>query len=122
MYKYLDGFRLSESSFGFDVLGQCSAVTILVDEVVVVGGAQHFHELDDVDVVYFGQDGDLVVGELAQFGRVLELLDVHHLHCEDLLVFAVLCLVDVAVLALADLLEQDVVLYYLVHLTLLLHN
>jgi hypothetical protein len=69
-------------------------------------------------VVYFGQDGDLVVGELAQLGRLLELLDVHHLHCEDLLVFAVLCLVDVAVLPLADLLEQDVVFYYLVHLSL----
>lgn len=53
---------------------------------------------------------------------MFELLDVHHFDCEDLLVFAVLCLVDVAVLTLADLLEEDVVLYYLVHLTLLLHN
>ena len=68
-------------------------------------------------MIYFGQDGDLVVGKFAQFGRVLELLDVHHLHCEDLLVFAVLGLVDVAVLTLTDLLEKDVVLYYLVHLT-----
>ena len=66
-------------------------------------------------MIYFGQDGDLVVGKFAEFGCVLELLDVHYLHCKDLLVFAVLCLVYVAVLALTDLLEKDVVLYYLVH-------
>ena len=46
---------------------------------------------------------------------MLEFLDVHHLDCVDALVFAVLGLVYVTVLALADLLLQDVVLDYLVH-------
>lgn len=46
---------------------------------------------------------------------MLEFLDVHHLHCVDALVFAVLGLVNVAVLALADLLLEYVVLDYLVH-------
>lgn len=46
---------------------------------------------------------------------MLEFLNVHHLDCVDALVFAVFCFVDVAVLALPDLLLQDVVLDYLVH-------
>lgn len=46
---------------------------------------------------------------------MLEFLDVHHLDCVDALVFAVLGLVDVAVLALPDLLLEHVVLDYLVH-------
>lgn len=46
---------------------------------------------------------------------MLEFLNVHHFDCVDAFVFAVLGLVHVAVLALADLLLQDVVLDYLVH-------
>lgn len=116
----LDGFLLSKPSFGLDMFGQGSTVTILIDQIVVVGGAQHFHELDDVDVVYLGEDGDLVIGELAKFGRMLEFLHIHHLHCINLLVLSVFSFVDVPVLALSDLLKQDVIFNYLVHFTCIL--
>jgi hypothetical protein len=102
------------------MLGECSTVTKLIDQVVIIGGPKHLHEFDDVDVVYLGEDGDLVVGELAQLGSVLEFLDVHHLDCENLLVFSILGLVYVAVLALAYLLEKHVILNYLVHFTCIL--
>ena len=112
----LDGLLLVEPALGLDVLSQRSTVTELIDEVVVVGGAEHLDELDDVGVADLGEDGDLVVGELAELGGVLELLDVHDLDGVDALVLPVLGLVDVAVLALPDLLLQDVVLDYLDHL------
>jgi hypothetical protein len=111
---------LIEPALGLDVLGQRSTVTELIDEVVVVGGAEHFQELDDVEVVDLGEDGDLVVGELAEFGRMLELLHIHHFYREDLLVFTVFGLVDVPVLALTYLLKQDVILNNLVHFTCIL--
>ena len=47
------------------MLGQGAPVAVLVDEVVVVGCSEHLDELDDIGVVDFGQDGDLVVSELA---------------------------------------------------------
>lgn len=69
-------------------------------------------------MVDFGEDGDFVVGEFGEFGGVLEFLHVHHLDRVELLVLLVLALVDVAVLPLADLLHQHVVLDYLVHSSL----
>ncbi len=62
--KYLDRLLFGQSFLALDILGKRAAVTKLIDEIVVVGGPQHFNELDDVGVVDFGEDGDLVVGEL----------------------------------------------------------
>lgn len=47
---------------------------------------------------------------------MLELIHIHHLHCVELFVFSILSLVDIAVLSLADLLQQHVVFDNLVHL------
>lgn len=51
--KDLDGFRLVKPLLSFDVLGKCSSVAELVDQVIVIGCTQHFHELDDVNVADF---------------------------------------------------------------------
>ena len=102
------------------MFSQSSTVTELIDEVVIIGSSEHFYEFDDVDVVDLGEDGDLVVGELAEFRSVLEFLDVHYFHCENLLVFTVLCLVDITILTLTYLLQQDVILNYLIHFTCIL--
>lgn len=117
LLKDLDCFLLGESSFGLDMLCQGSTVTILINQVVVVGSPQHFYKLNDVDVVYLREDSDLVIGEFAEFGCVLKFLYVHDLHSVDLLVFPILSFVDVSVLALSDFLEENVILNNLVHFT-----
>ena len=109
------GLSLSEFAFLFDEFGKGSSVAVLVNQVVVVGGSEHLYEFDDVGVVNLGQNGDLVVGELTEFWGVFELLDVHDFDCVILVGFAVLGLVDVAVLTLADLFEEGVVLDHFVH-------
>jgi hypothetical protein len=62
--KHFNRLLFSKSLLTLDILREGAAVTELIDEVVVVGGPEHLDELDDVGVVDFGQDGDLVVGEL----------------------------------------------------------
>lgn len=47
------------------MLCQRSTITELVNEIVIIGSAEHLNELDDVRVADFGQNSDLVVGELA---------------------------------------------------------
>lgn len=111
----LEGLSFGQLPLLFDVLGQCPSVAELIDEVVVVGGPEHLDELDDVGVVDLGKDGDLVVGELAELGSVLELFDVHDLDCVVLFGLPIFGLVDVSVLPLPDFLQKDVVLYDLVH-------
>jgi hypothetical protein len=115
--KYFNGLFLSQSLFTLDILSKGATVTELIDQIIVVGGSEHFNELDDVGVVDFGEDGDLVVGELREFGSVFELLDVHYFYCVELFCFLVLTFVYVAVLPLADFLQQDVVLDDFVHCT-----
>ena len=110
-----DGLGLAEPGLALDEFGEGAAVTKLVDEVVVVGSPQHLYKLDDVGVVDFGENGDFVVGEFAEFGRVLELLHVHHFDRVDVFVPAVLGPVDVPVLPLAHVLLQHVVFDHLVH-------
>jgi hypothetical protein len=64
--KYFNGLFFSQSflTLTLDILSKRATVTKLIDEVIVVGGSEHFDKLDDVGVVDFGEDGDLVVGEL----------------------------------------------------------
>ena len=56
-------FWLCKFAFGFDMLCQCSSIAEFIDEVIVIGSAEHFYEFDDIGVVDFGEDGDLIVGE-----------------------------------------------------------
>lgn len=65
LVENLDSFLLVEPALGLDVLSQRSTVTELIDEIVVVGSTEHLDELDDVGMADLGQNGDLVVGELA---------------------------------------------------------
>lgn len=67
-------------------------------------------------MAYFGQDGDLVVREFAQFGRVLELVNAHDLDCKYLFGLSVFCPIHISVLTLANTLHQNIVLHNLVHL------
>lgn len=115
LQENLEGFSFCKFSLGLDVLCKSAAVAELVDQIVVVGSSEHLNELDDVDMVDFAEDGDLVIGELAQFGCMFEFLHVHDLHCKHSLCLAVLCLVDVAVLPLTYLFKQNVILNNLVH-------
>lgn len=86
----------------FDMLGKSSTITKFINEVVVIGSAEHLYKLDDIGMVDFGEDGNLVVGELAQLGSVLELLDIHHFHGVMLMSLSVLGLVDVTILTLSN--------------------
>ena len=118
LQENLEGFSFCKFSLGLDVLCKSAAVAELVDQIVVVGSSEHLNELDDVDMVDFAEDGDLVIGELAQFGCMFEFLHVHDLHCKHSLCLAVLCLVDVAVLARPYLLLEDVIFDYFIHQTI----
>jgi hypothetical protein len=118
-----DGFLFGEFLLGFDEVGKGAAIAELVYEVDVVVGSEHLDELDDVGVTDFGEDADLVVGELAQFGSLFEFVNVHHLHCIKVLCFSVLGAVDIAVLALPYALHQHVVFHHFVHyLAMLLYS
>lgn len=66
----------------FYVLGECTAIAVLVYQVVVIVGSEHLDELYDIGMVDFGQDADLVIGKLAQFGRMFEFVHTHNLHCK----------------------------------------
>ena len=65
LVENLDSFLLIEPPLGLDMLGQRPTVTKLIDKIVVVGSPEHLYELDDVGMADLGQDGDLIVGELA---------------------------------------------------------
>jgi uncharacterized membrane protein len=120
LLEYLQSLLFGQPAFLLDEFCECPSIAELIDEVVVIGGSQHFYELDDVGMGHLAEDADLVVGELRQLGRRLELVRVHHLHRVQLLRRLVLRLIDVAVLPSTDLLLQDVVLDHLVHALLIL--
>ena len=113
--EYLECFRLSQFSLLLDVLSKSASVAVFIDQVVVVGCPQHFDELDDVGVADLGEDGYFVIGELAEFGCMFELLNIHDLDCVVLMGLPVLGPVDVAVLSLPDLLQEHVVFNHLIH-------
>jgi hypothetical protein len=52
-------------------------------------------------MVDFGEDGNLVIGELAQFGGFLEFFGTHDFDCIQFFIFLILSLVDIAVLSLS---------------------
>ena len=56
-------------------------------------------------MVYFGKDGDFVVSEFTELGRMLELLHIHHFYSVNELIFPIFSLVDIPVLPLPNLLE-----------------
>lgn len=63
--KYFESFCFCEFSFVFDVLGQGSSIAKLVDKIVIIGSSEHLYELDDVDVINFAENGNLIICELA---------------------------------------------------------
>lgn len=65
LVENLDSFLLIEPPLGLNMLSQRTTVTKLIDKIVVVGSPEHLYELDDVWMADLGQDGDLIVGELA---------------------------------------------------------
>ena len=80
--EYLNGLILWETLLRFDQVSQSATIAVLVDQVVVIGSPQHFNELDDVGVVYFGENVDLIVGEVTKFGSMLKFFCAHDFHCE----------------------------------------
>lgn len=82
LFEYMYGLFLRKSAFLLDMLSKSAAVAELIDQIVVVVGAEHLNEADDIGVRHFAEDVDFVVGKLRQFGRLLELVHVHHLDCE----------------------------------------
>jgi len=115
LIKNLQGLALSQLSLGFDVLCQSASAAVLIDKIVVVGSPQHLNKFDDIGMVYFRKDSDLVIRELTEFWCMLEFLNIHHLDRIEGRILLVFSLVDVAVLALAYLFDQNVVFNHLVH-------
>lgn len=114
--KYFQRLTFTQFSQFFNVLCECSSVTELIDQIVVIGSPEHLHKFDDIGVVDFWQDGDLIVGEFTQFRGMLELLDIHDLDCVVLMRFAVLCLIDITVLSLSYFFKEDIIFDNFVHL------
>lgn len=86
------------------MLRESASVTKLIYKIVVVGSPEHFYELYDVDVIDFGQNCNLVVGEFTEFRCMFELFYVHDLDSVKSFRLFVFGFVDVAVLSLTDLL------------------
>lgn len=65
LVKNLDSLLLIEPPLALDMLSQRPTVTKLIDKIVIIGSTEHLHKLDDVRMADLGEDGDLIVGELA---------------------------------------------------------
>lgn len=65
LVKNLDSLLLIEPPLALDMLSQRPTVTKLIHKIVIIGSTEHLHKLDDVGMADLGEDGDLIVGELA---------------------------------------------------------
>ena len=113
--KDFHGFFFCQFSFLFDVFSQSTSIAVLIDQVVVVGSSEHFNEFDDVRMVDFGQDCDLIVGELTQFGCMFKLLNVHNFDCIMLVRLPIVCFIHITILSLPYFLQKDIIFDDFVH-------
>lgn len=117
VHKVEEGLGLSKMPFVFDEFFECSAIAILIDEVVVIDSLEDLNELDDVLIsLDFRQSLDFVDGAFLQFRTHLELLDLNDFDGHQFVGPFVGCLVHFPVLALPNNLLQIVVLDFLDHL------
>ena len=123
--QYLEGFDQLLQVLDYLVLGQASilsdflikraSIAELIKEVKIIDGLEYLDKPDDIRRVYLRQHLNFIERAFLQFRVVLETLDVDHLYCYLLAVSTIDSPVHFAVLALAYLLVQRVVLDDLHH-------
>jgi hypothetical protein len=103
-------------AFAFDEVFEGAAFAVLVDEVDVVVGFDHLHEVYHVDVVLEELQGfEFVAGQFREFVDLFELVEGDHFDCHFDAGVDVEGAVDFAVLSLAQVVGQRVVVDYFDH-------
>jgi hypothetical protein len=114
--EYFDSLFLGKPFFRLNVVSKCAPVAVLINQINIVAGSEHFDESDDVGVIYFGKYANLVVRELTELGSLLEFVQVHHLNRIKLLSEFVLRPVHVTVLPPAHTFHQHIVFNLFIHI------
>ena len=116
VFKIVDSLLLFESTVEFDFLFESASVTVLIDEVVVVGCLEDFDEADDVGGVFDLREGlYLVDGELFKFRTGFKFLYFDDFDGHGLVVCLVGVSVDFAELSFAHDIVKNVVLNLFAH-------
>ena len=103
-------------SFLLDQFFKCPSLAQFIDQKEMSFRLEDFDEFDDIGMVYFSEDGDLVVGELLEFGCLFELVQIHDFDSKETWLCFMFGFVYISVLTRAYLLFKDVVLDNLVHI------
>ncbi len=116
LIKVWQGFFFRELALGFYFLLESALIAKLIHKVIIVGSFENFNEADDVSGVFdFRESVDFVDGELFEFGRGPELLNLNNFDSNNLACLLVVGFVDFTEFPCSYCRLQNVVLYFLAH-------
>ena len=76
---------------------------------------ENFNKFDDIGMVDFSEDGDLVISKLLEFGCLFEFIQIHNLDSKETWFCFMFSFVNITILTRTYLLFEDVVLDNFVH-------
>ena len=81
-----------------DQLFKCPSLAQFIDQKEMSFRLKNLNKFDDIGMVDFSKDGDLVVGKLLEFGSLFEFIQIHNLDSKETWLCFMFSFVDITVL------------------------